>query len=104
MTLQRHLLLFSIIFFCLSSTYHLGEASSYNAQASPSYFSSIWNGKFKGFFKQTTQDLTLHRFDDDGDENYPSLPAGPGRPASKTVSVDDFGARGDGSDDTEVLA
>ncbi|XP_021283061.1 polygalacturonase-like [Herrania umbratica] len=103
MTLQRHLLLFSIIFFCLSSTYHLGEASSYNAQASPSYFSSIWNGKFKSFFKQTTQDLKLHRFDDDDDENYPSLPAGPGRPASKTVSVDDFGAKGDGSDDTEAF-
>ena len=73
-----------------------------SAQANSSHFSSIWDGKLKGFFKQTTQDITFHKFDDN-EENCSSLPAGPGGPTSKTVSVDDFGDKGDGTDDTEVL-
>ncbi|XP_022766693.1 polygalacturonase-like [Durio zibethinus] len=103
MKLQRHLFSSIIIFFSLFSTYYLGEVSGYNAQAhaNPSYFSSIWDGKLKGFFKQTTRGLTLHRFDDNR-ENFSSLPAG-GGPTSKTVSVDDFGAKGDGTDDTEAF-
>ncbi|XVF07241.1 hypothetical protein REPUB_Repub06bG0121800 [Reevesia pubescens] len=100
MNLKRNLFSSFIIFFILSSTYYLGEVSGYNAEANPSYFSSIWDGNLKEFFKQTTQDLTMHRFDDDDEEDCPSSSAGP---SSKTISVDDFGAKGDGTDDTEAF-
>ncbi|XVE61145.1 hypothetical protein DITRI_Ditri06bG0016500 [Diplodiscus trichospermus] len=91
-----------MIFFSLSSTYYLGEASRYNAQANPSHFSSIWHGKLKRFFQKTTPDLTLKKFDHK-ERNWSSLAAGRGGATSETASVDDFGAKGDGTDDTEAF-
>ena len=63
-------------------------------QAYPSYSSLLQDGKFKGLIKQRPETFSLERFG----EVLEKIPG-----SGKTVNVDDFGAKGDGSsDDTRV--
>ena len=64
-------------------------AAGYDPQAYPSYFSTIEDGKFKDLMRPRTEVLSLQRL-------------GITSTSTKTVNVDDFGATGDGADDTEV--
>ncbi|KAL5556210.1 hypothetical protein UlMin_038446 [Ulmus minor] len=64
-------------------------------QAYPSYFSLLQDGKFKGLIKQRPETFSLERFG----EVLDKIPG-----SCKTVNVDDFGAKGDGSsDDTRAF-
>ncbi|KAL5556207.1 hypothetical protein UlMin_038443 [Ulmus minor] len=64
-------------------------------QAYPSYFSLLQDGKFKGLIKQRPETFSLERFG----EVLEKIPG-----SGKTVNVDDFGAKGDGSsDDTRAF-
>lgn len=58
-------------------------------QAYPSYFGMVKDGTFKGLIKERTDILSLEK-------------VGGMRTGVKTVNVNDFGAKGDGNDDTEV--
>lgn len=110
MALERHsvqLLFFSIFIIsyisrytlCLAnyheppygSNYYLDEIYEYgyDSQAYPSYLSSIEDGKSKDLIKQRTQILNLKN-------------VGGFSKRGKTVNVDDFGAKADGTDDSKV--
>ncbi|KAL9411830.1 hypothetical protein AB3S75_045434 [Citrus x aurantiifolia] len=111
MALERHSvqLLFFIIFIisyisrytlCLAnyheppygSNYYLDEIYEYgyDSQAYPSYLSSIEDGKSKDLIKQRTQILNLKN-------------VGGFSKRGKTVNVDDFGAKADGTDDSKAF-
>ncbi|XVE95966.1 hypothetical protein REPUB_Repub02eG0181100 [Reevesia pubescens] len=66
------------------------EAGGYDPQAYPSYFSTIQDGKFKSLIQPRSEVLSLQRL-------------GIKSTSTKTVNVDDFGATGDGTDDTEAF-
>ncbi|KAH7557278.1 hypothetical protein JRO89_XS11G0100700 [Xanthoceras sorbifolium] len=96
MALQRHFVpIISIIFlslvsccFCLPDQNppynYLDEAYGYDSRAYPSYFTTInVDGKFKDLIKPRTQFITLKKV--------------------SAVSVDDFGAKGDGTDDSQAF-
>ncbi|XWS59132.1 hypothetical protein CRYUN_Cryun08bG0095900 [Craigia yunnanensis] len=65
-------------------------AAGYDPQAYPSYFSTIEDGKFKDLMRPRTEVLSLQRL-------------GITSTSTKTVNVDDFGATGDGINDTEAF-
>ena len=67
-------------------------AAGYDPQAYPSYFTTIQDGKLKGLVRTMTEVLSLRRL---GNIIRST--------STKTVKVDDFGATGDGTDDTEVI-
>ncbi|KAL5744006.1 hypothetical protein ACOSP7_026869 [Xanthoceras sorbifolium] len=96
MALQRHFVpIISIIFlslvsccFCLPDQNppynYLDEAYGHDSRAYPSYFTTInVDGKFKDLIKPRTQFITLKKV--------------------SAVSVDDFGAKGDGTDDSQAF-
>ncbi|XP_058073504.1 polygalacturonase-like isoform X2 [Magnolia sinica] len=74
------------------------EASPYDTQAYPTYFGAI-NGEDgecgPGFWTAAVSNL-YGDGDDDDDADDPES-------SSRTVNVDDFGAKGDGTDDTEAF-
>jgi hypothetical protein len=65
------------------------DQSGYGSQAYPSYFSTIEDGAFKHLIKQRTDALSLKKF----------YKVGTISTSGKTVDVNDFGAKGDGTDD-----
>ncbi|XWS56271.1 hypothetical protein CRYUN_Cryun09bG0071500 [Craigia yunnanensis] len=67
-------------------------AAGYDPQAYPSYFSTIQDGKLKDLVKPMTEVLNLRRL---GNIIRST--------STKTVNVNDFGATGDGTDDTEAF-
>lgn len=74
-----------------SNNYYLDEIYEYgyDSKAYPSYLSSIEDGKSKDLIKLRTQILSLKN-------------VGGFSKRGKTVNVDDFGAKADGTDDTKV--
>lgn len=74
--------------------YNSDQESGYDSQAYPSYLSTIDDGAFKNLIQQRSDVLSLRKFDRVGSISS----------SGKTVNVNDYGAKGDGSDDdTEVL-
>ncbi|KAH9678954.1 polygalacturonase ADPG2 [Citrus sinensis] len=74
------------------SNYYLDEIYEYgyDSQAYPSYLSSIEDGKSKDLIKQRTQIFNLKN-------------VGGFSKRGKTVNVDDFGAKADGTDDSKAF-
>ncbi|KAK9290658.1 hypothetical protein L1049_008831 [Liquidambar formosana] len=101
MALQNLLLLVFILFVSSFSCYstlqedppyrYIHEASGYDSQAYPSYFSmAIEDGEyFENLIKRRTELKMLNK-------------VGSLSTSVNTVNVDDFGAKGDGTDDTEI--
>ncbi|KAE8098799.1 hypothetical protein FH972_016836 [Carpinus fangiana] len=70
------------------------QESGYDSQAYPSYLSTVDDGAFNNLIKQRSDVLSLRKFDRLGSISS----------SGKTVNVNDYGAKGDGSyDDTEAF-
>lgn len=102
MALQRLLYPLFIIIFSIIQCYnclqedplnnYLEESSGYDYQAYPSYFSAMEDGKFKDLIKPRSDVLSLKSSEKVGSTST----------SVKTISVDDYGAKADGTDDTQV--
>ncbi|XP_021283060.1 polygalacturonase-like [Herrania umbratica] len=74
--------------------YYKEVVAGYDPQAYPSYVSTLEDGEFKDLIRPSAEVLSLHRF---GEVDIITSTS------TKTVNVDDFGATGDGHDDTQAF-
>lgn len=73
--------------------YYKEVVAGYDPQAYPSYVSTLEDGEFKDLIRPSAEVLSLSRL---GEVDIITSTS------TKTVNVDDFGATGDGDDDTQV--
>lgn len=109
MALQKHLVLFYVVVsFCAASCYSSGfqevnslhsfvdheKESGYNSRAHPSNMNTIEGVKFMEFIKPRAQLFSSRKLERAAGSKSSS--------SVKTISVANFGAKGNGADDTRV--
>ncbi|BFG42913.1 hypothetical protein CerSpe_291870 [Prunus speciosa] len=110
MALQKHLVLFYVVVsFCAASCYSSGfqevnslrsfvdheKESGYNSRAHPSYMNTIEGVEFMEFIKPRAQLFSSRKLERAAGSKSSS--------SVKTISVANFGAKGNGADDTQAF-